>query len=317
MLSAAGAKVVPMRFDDSLLDNPRAQRIRRLAELQDRRARQRHGRFLIEGPQSVREAVRWRPDLLTDLYIQADESFPVAQGGHPRPLNETVGAIMKQARELSDCYGHFVSSRVMRAISGNAQGILAQARIDGFLAQSTDLEDPRHFTGEGPDLVAAFWQIRDPGNAGTVIRTADAAGCRAVILVDQCVEPTNPKVIRSTAGSAFHIPMMSMSTEDFLALCRRQGRTMVAADVYGTPDKPVRLLTDLMAGGAQAKPDLAGQHMALLFGNEARGLPKELLQSMDQIVRIPLYGRAESLNLATSAAVLLYAMAMSSRIERM
>ena len=317
MLSAAGAKVVPMRFDDSLLDNPRAQRIRRLAELQDRRARQRHGRFLIEGPQSVREAVRWRPDLLTDLYIQADESFPVSKGGHPRPLNETVGAIVEQARELPDCYVHFVSSRVMRAISGNAQGILAQARTDGFLAQSTDLEGSQRLTGEGPDLVAAFWQIRDPGNAGTVIRTADAAGCRAVVLVDQCVEPTNPKVIRSTAGSAFHIPLVTMDTEDFLALCRRQGRTMVAADVYGTPDKPVRLLTDLMAGGAQAKPDLAGQHMALLFGNEARGLPKELLQSMDQIVRIPLYGRAESLNLATSAAVLLYAMAMSSRIERM
>ena len=306
-----------MPFDDTLLDNSRAQRVHRLAELQDRRARQRHGRFLIEGPQSVREAVRWRPDLLTDLYIQADESSPAAQGSHLRPLNETVGAIMEQARELPDCYGHFVSARVMRAISGNAQGILAQARTDGFQAQPTDLDDPRSLTGEGSDLVAAFWQIRDPGNAGTVIRTADAAGCRAVILVDQCVEPTNPKVIRSTAGSAFHIPLITMGTEDFLALCRRQGRIMVAADVYGTPDKPVRSLTDLMASGALSQPDSAGQPMALLFGNEARGLPNDLLQSMDRIVRIPIYGRAESLNLATSAAVLLYAMAMSSRIERM
>ena len=308
---------MPMPFDDSILDNPHAQRIRRLAELQDRRARQRHGRFLIEGPQSVREAVRWRSDLLTDLYIQPDESFPTAQGGHPRPFNETVGAIMEQARELPDCYGHFVSARVMRAISGNAQGILAQARTDGFLAQSMDLEDPQSLAKEGPDLVAAFWQIRDPGNAGTVIRTADATGCKAVILVDQCVELTNPKVIRSTAGSAFHIPLMTMGTEDFLALCRRQGRTMVAADVYGTPDKPVRSLADLMASGALTRPDSAGRPMVLLFGNEARGLPKELLQAMDQIVRIPIYGRAESLNLATSAAVLLYAMAMSSRIERM
>ncbi|QYN60634.1 RNA methyltransferase [Bifidobacterium asteroides] len=305
-----------MPFDDSFLDNPRTQRIRRLAELQDRRARQRHSRFLIEGPQSVREAIRWRPDLLTDLYIQADESS-AAQGGHPRPLNETVGAILEQARELPDCYGHFVSARVMRAISGNTQGILAQARTDGFLVQPTDLDNSLSRTGEGPDLVAAFWQIRDPGNAGTVIRTADAAGCRAVILVDQCVETTNPKVIRSTAGSAFHIPLMTMGTDDFLALCRRQGRAMVAADVYGTPDKPVRSLTELMAGGTMAKSDSAGQPMALLFGNEARGLPNELLQAMDQIVRIPIYGRAESLNLATSAAVLLYAMAMSSRIERM
>ena len=205
----------------------------------------------------------------------------------------------------------------MRAISGNTQGILAQARTDGFLAQPTDLDNSLSRTGEGPDLVAAFWQIRDPGNAGTVIRTADAAGCRAVILVDQCVETTNPKVIRSTAGSAFHIPLMTMGTDDFLALCRRQGRAMVAADVYGTPDKPVRSLTELMAGGTMAKSDSAGQPMALLFGNEARGLPNELLQAMDQIVRIPIYGRAESLNLATSAAVLLYAMAMSSRIERM
>ena len=308
---------MPMPFDDSILDNPHAQRIRRLAELQDRRARQRHGRFLIEGPQSVREAVRWRSDLLTDLYIQSDESSPAARGGHPRPLNETVGAIVEQARELPDCYGHFVSARVMRAISGNAQGIVAQARTDGFLTQSMDFEDPQRLTKEGPNLVAAFWQIRDPGNAGTVIRTADAAGCKAVILVDQCVELTNPKVIRSTAGSAFHIPLMTMGTEDFLALCRRQGWTMVAADVYGTPDKPVRSLADLMASGALTRPDSAGRPMVLLFGNEARGLPKELLQAMDQIVRIPIYGRAESLNLATSAAVLLYAMAMSSRIERM
>ena len=306
-----------MPFDESLLDNPRAQRIRRLAELQDRRARQRHGRFLIEGPQSVREAVRWRPDLLTDLYVQADESSSASQSGHPRPLNETVGAIMQQARDLPDCYGHFVSSRVMHAVSGNAQGILAQARTDGFLAQPKDLDDSRRLTGESFDLVAAFWQIRDPGNAGTVIRTADAAGCRAVILVDQCVEPANPKVIRSTAGSAFHIPLMIMGTEDFLTLCRRQGRTMVAADVYGTPDKPVSSLTDLMASDTLAKPDSTRQPTVLLFGNEARGLPNELLQSMDQIVRIPIYGRAESLNLATSAAVLLYAMAMSSRIERM
>ena len=306
-----------MPFDDTLLDNPHAQRVHRLAELQDRRARQRHGRFLVEGPQSVREAVRWRPDLLTDLYIQADESSPVAHGGHPRPLNETVGAIMEQAGDLPDCYGHFVSARVMGAISGNSQGILAQARTDGFLVQSTGQDDSQSLTGEGFDLVAAFWQIRDPGNAGTVIRTADAAGCRAVILVDQCVEPTNPKVIRSTAGSAFHIPLATMGTEDFLALCRRQGRTMVAADVYGTPDKPVHSLTDLMASNTPAKPGSTRQPMVMLFGNEARGLPEELLQSMDQIVRIPIYGRAESLNLATSAAVLLYAMAMSSRIERM
>ena len=116
-------------------------------------------------------------------------------------------------------------------------------------------------------FVAAFWQVRDPGNAGTVIRAADAAGCDAVVFVDDCVDMLNPKVIRATAGSLFHIPVMTMGVDEFFGWAGEKVLRTVAADVYGTG-----------TGASQGSlpevlrdQDLAGVGKAVIFGNEARG----------------------------------------------
>ena len=161
-------------------------------------------------------------------------------------------------------------------------------------------------------MVAAFWQVRDPGNAGTVIRSADAAGCAGVVLVDDCVDIFNPKVIRSTAGSLFHLPVVSMDTDEYFDWCAERGLAVYAADVYGTDARPPEPLTDVLA-----VPQSLAQAKTVLFGNEARGLTQDVLERVDRIVSIPIYGKAESLNLGTSAAVMLLSLAMSSHVERM
>lgn len=318
-----------MPLTETVMDNPRSQRIRRLAELKERRVRQRHERFLIEGPQSVREAVACRPDLITDLYVQAGEG---PQPSGTRFLNPVVSVIAESALAHDHIYVHPVTARVMKAISTDAQGIAAQGDTRAMMVDPSDLwtgHDGPADSGDrqcrgGEGMIAAFWQVRDPGNAGTVIRTADAAGCRALVLVDDCVDPLNPKVLRSTAGSAFHIPILAMGTEAFLDWAHRLGYGIMAADVHGTPERrPTSLPDYLDRSGARGDPtgpddqtEHPGRDMVALFGNEARGLPADLLEQVDSIVSIPIYGRAESLNLATSAAVLLYGLAMSSRIER-
>lgn len=311
------ARVVGMPLTDSLIDNPHSQRIRRLADLKERRFRQRHQRFIIEGPQSVREAVDCRPDLVTDLYVEVRQD---GTSSTALPVNHVLTAITESALTHDHIYVHPVTARVMRAISTDAQGIVAQGRVQGMAADPGDLASGE--VGSGSDLIAAFWQVRDPGNAGTVIRTADAAGCKALILVDDCVDPLNPKVLRSTAGSAFHIPIFTMGVERLLDWSRECGRRILAADVHGIPGREPQSLPEvlmdpekaLQSGGDRSRGDGSGP--LVLFGNEARGLPDTLLQQVDSIVSIPIYGRAESLNLATSAAVILYGLAMSSRIER-
>ncbi|AKV55404.1 rRNA methylase [Bifidobacterium actinocoloniiforme DSM 22766] len=295
-----------------VIDNPRSDRVRRVNDLADRRQRQRHGRFLIEGPQCAREAVACRPDALMDLYIE------VGPGDGLQPVSPAVAAIRDQARsQAPGVYVHYVTSRVMQAISKNAQGIVGVGSLE---AMRDDLDALAADWGEGAEaaaddnetLIAALWQVRDPGNAGAVIRAADAAGCQAALLVDECVDPFNPKVLRATAGSIFHIPVLPVSTDEFFVRCRGWELPVLAADIYGAHGRQPQALPDFLA---RSPSGAAGR--AVLFGNEARGLPEEVLARVDAIVSIPIYGRAESLNLATSAAVMLYALAMSSRLERM
>jgi len=140
--------------------------------------------------------------------------------------------------------------------------------------------------------------VRDPGNAGTVLRTADAAGAQAVIFSDASVDPYNGKCVRASAGSIFHLPLVVGVPADRAAReLREAGLRVLAADTRGG-----RSLDDL--GPAElAAPT------AWMFGNEAWGLPGDLAALADESVAVPIYGRAESLNLATAAAICLYASA--------
>lgn len=137
--------------------------------------------------------------------------------------------------------------------------------------------------------------VRDPGNAGAVIRCADAAGADAVILTGDSVDPLNPKAVRATAGSLFHLPIVvHRDTAEALDWLRSTGFQVLAADGQGD------------VGLYDAPLDLTGP-TAWLMGNEAWGLPEQVRALADHVVAVPIYGRAESLNLATAAAVCLYA----------
>jgi TrmH family RNA methyltransferase len=170
----------------------------------------------------------------------------------------------------------------------------------GVVAVCRHLDAPlEHVVRASPRLLAVCADVRDPGNAGTVIRTADAAGADAVVLAGQSVDAYNPKTVRATVGSLFHLPL-AIEPDPAAAVREAQARglTVLAADGAGEVD-----LFDA---------DLSGP-TAWLFGNEAWGLPDELAALADHRVAIPIHGRAESLNLSTAAAVCLYASARAQR----
>ncbi|HEY4701209.1 MAG TPA: RNA methyltransferase, partial [Streptosporangiaceae bacterium] len=153
-----------------------------------------------------------------------------------------------------------------------------------------------------PSLVAVLASVRDPGNAGTVLRAADAAGAQAVLFSDASVDPYNGKAVRASAGSLFHVPLVAgVRLEQAAGALRAVGLRILAADARGG-----RTLDDL-------SPAELAAPTAWVFGNEAWGMPEAVLALADESVAVPIYGRAESLNLATAAAVCLYASARAQR----
>ncbi len=181
-------------------------------------------------------------------------------------------------------------------------------RPQGLVAVCRFLDEPlADLLARGPDLVAACADVRDPGNAGTVIRCADAAGAGGVVLAGTSVDPYNGKAVRASAGSLFHLPLAiaggsPATVAAVVAGLREGGMTVLAADGAGELD-----LDDAADEG------LLERRTAWVFGNEAWGLREEVAALADHRVRIPIHGRAESLNLATAAAVCLYASARAQR----
>lgn len=235
-------------------------------------------RFLAEGPQAVREALAL-PGNVVELFVTGD-----AVGRHGELLDAAAGLPV-----------HRVSGQVMTAIAQTVtpQGIVAVCR---FLDVPLAVEP-------APRLVALLAEVRDPGNAGTVIRVADAAGADAVVLTRSSVDVYNPKCARASAGSLFHLPVtVEAELAAAVADLRGAGVQVLAADGAGPAD-----LDELDAAGDLARPT------AWLFGNEAWGLPPDVRALADAVVRVPIHGRAESLNLATAAAVCLYASARAQR----
>ena len=277
---------------DDVLQNPGAERVKAVRALATRAVRARTGRFLVEGPQSVREAVLTASVRVRDLYVTeqtADRYREIVDAAHARGIPVRLG-----------------TPQVLEAMSPDAQQVVAVADRLAF-----SLDDVLARQGRPPRLVALLAHVRDPGNAGTVVRAADAAGADAVVLTDESVDVHNPKVVRSTAGSLFHVPTVEgAALAATIRSLRAAGMLVLAADGAGELD-----LDDLLdvAGAAPAgTPDLA-RPTAWLFGNEAWGLREEDRALADAVVRVPIHGRAESLNLATAATVCLYASARAHR----
>jgi RNA methyltransferase, TrmH family len=235
------------------------------------------GLFLAEGPQAVEEALRV-PGCVREVF---------AEPGRHLDLRARAGDVTWQLAEPS----------AMAALSGTVspQGIVAVCR-------TVDVPLERVLEGD-PRLVAVCADVRDPGNAGTVIRCADAAGAAGVVLTGDSVDVHNGKAVRASAGSLFHLPVaVTRDVGETVRALRASGLTVLAADGHGELDLDDATDTGLLA-----------RRTAWLFGNEAWGLPDEVGALADHRVRIPLHGRAESLNLATAAAVCLYASARALR----
>jgi len=258
------------------LSNPRADRVRRVRALAGAPVRKREGRFLVEGPQGVREAVRFAATRIRDVYVTPD-----AAERHPEIVREAQAA---------GVYVHGCSDEVSGAMSKDAQGVLAVVE-----AVPVPIEEA-FATGRTPVIVLS--DVRDPGNLGVVIRTADVAGAGGVICAGDCVEATNPKVVRATAGSLFHLPVVEgPALVEAVEAAHEGGMRVLAADGSG----------DVVLGEAGADAEALSRPTAWAFGNEAHGLAPEALALADAVVRIPILGHAESLNLATAVAVCLYA----------
>ncbi|MCC2316214.1 TrmH family RNA methyltransferase [Cellulomonas xiejunii] len=274
---------------DDLLTNPRADRVKAVRALAGRSVRRRSGTFLVEGPQAVREAVAPGGPRVHDVFVTPD-----AEVRYPEIVD---AALVAGARVRTG------TPEVLDAMSPDAQGVVAVVDLVQAVLAPVLAARPR--------LVAVLAHVRDPGNAGTVLRAADAAGADAVVLTASSVDVHNPKCVRATAGSLFHLPVVTgPELGEAVTALRTAGLQVLAAAGTGSHD-----LDDLLdvAGAAPAGvPDLTAP-TAWVFGNEAWGLRDEDLALADAAVRVPLRGGAESLNLATAAAVCLYA---SGRAQR-
>ena len=259
--------------------SPRVKTVRRLAK---RSFRQRERRFLVEGPQAVREALASEA-MLTELFVTVE-----AEVRH--------GAVVQRAAE-EGVQVHRVSGEVMGELAQTVtpQGLLG---VCGFVDVPLD-----EALARGPRLVTVLANVRDPGNAGTVLRTADAAGGDAVIFTDASVDPYNGKCVRASAGSLFHVPVVvGTGVGPTTEALRSAGLCVVAADGSAGRGLDEALATGLLDG-----------RTAWVFGNEAWGLPADVLALADAVLRVPIYGAAESLNLAVAAGVCLYTSARAQR----
>ncbi|MGH4015266.1 MAG: TrmH family RNA methyltransferase [Pseudonocardiaceae bacterium] len=255
----------------------RTPRVSAARRLHRRRDRERAGRFLVEGTQAVREA-------LTFGSVQQLFLTERAAARHPDLLT-AAGA------------------RVCLITERAAAGLSETATPQGVVAVCATLAVPAEDALRDARLVAVLAGVSDPGNAGTVTRVADAAGAGAVLFTGAAVDPHNGKSVRASAGSLFHVALgVQPDPLRAVAACREAGLQVLAAD-GGTG----RDLDDVVDEGALALPT------AWLFGSEAHGLDRVLLAAADDAIAVPLYGRAESLNLATAAAVCLYASARAHR----
>ncbi|GAA2754467.1 TrmH family RNA methyltransferase [Amnibacterium kyonggiense] len=261
-----------------MIESTKNATVKRVARLKQRPDREATGLALMEGPQVVRELIAHAASTVEELFFTSD-----GFGRHPE---------LAEAATAAGIEVEFVTDAVLAAMADTRtpQGVLAVAH-----QTPTRL---REALPEGTRLVAVLDEVRDPGNAGTVIRAADAAGADVVILTGSSVDPYNPKVVRATTGSLFHLSVVTGVTIEAAAEeVRAAGLSLLAADMGGEP---------------LPATDLSGP-TAWLFGNEAHGLSDTARALADRTVAVPIYGKAESLNLGTAAAVCLYASAFAHR----
>lgn len=253
-----------------------------MAKLAKKQRRMEARLFLVEGPQAVREVLLTRPELVVDIFITQ-----AATDRH----KDLVSLATQHQVQLS-----LATEKVLEEMADTVtpQGVVA---VCGFTDVSLD-----DVLAKKPALIALLHQVQDPGNVGNIIRTADASGADAVVVTAESVDVFNPKAVRASTGSIFHVPVVvGVDVGETIAALRAAGVSVLATDAGG------QNLMELREAGVLAKP------VAWLLGNEAHGLSDEDEALADGVVSVPIFGQAESLSLQTAAAVLLYESAFAKR----
>ena len=232
----------------------------------DREYRRSSGLFFGEGPKLLAEALK------AGIPIEA---VVTAQGVDPPGLDG-----LWRAEVPADLLNSLCDTKT-------PQGVL-------FLAQMPDTAPPERLTG---DRWLVLDGLQDPGNVGTIWRTADALGADGLILTNHCADPFSPKTVRATMGACFRLPVYELEAEDLPGLLSRSGLPLYAA--------ALRADTRDIRGARLSR-------CAVAIGSEGRGVSPELLDISEQTVKIPMRARCESLNAAVAAAVILWEMARQS-----
>ncbi|MFP7707065.1 TrmH family RNA methyltransferase [Trueperella sp. LYQ141] len=288
--------------------------LKKVAGLARHTQRARYRQALVEGPQAVREAVQWAPELIRDLYVTQ-----AALDADPH---------LEKLADERVRYVHLVPDTVMEKLSPNTQGWLA-------VINQADQIPVADFFATKPRLVVLCLESADPGNLGTVIRSADAVGADAVITAKTSVDIFNPKVVRSSVGSVFHLPILSgYSASEIVQAAREAGMMILCADARGDHHlyqpqivhAQVASGNDPGVGSVQASApaevncdmaDACGYDLrrptVWLVGNEAHGVSQEQRSWADYVVSIPMWGHTESLNAAVATSLCLYASACAQR----
>ncbi|MET0746617.1 MAG: RNA methyltransferase [Rhizobium sp.] len=265
-----GARRVGQVKEITSLANPVIKDIKALA---DKKARQESGTFIAEGLKLVIDAIELGWTIRTLVYAKAAKGKPLVDQMAARTV-ASGGLVLE------------VNEKVLTSITRRDN---PQMVVGIFDQRWKALKDIRPKPGE---TYVALDRVRDPGNLGTIIRTADAAGASGVILVGETTDPFSLETVRATMGSVFAVPVTHATVDEFLAWKKTAGVSVVATHLAGAVD--YRTI------------DYGKKPVVLLMGNEQSGLPEALAKQADALARIPQQGRADSLNLAVATAVMLF-----------
>ena len=287
-----------------LITSVNNQRVKEVANLKQKKYRTESGTFFAEGLRAVQEAVQYA-DVTELFYTEAEagrlDEVLKAAGNVPADTKEksenkknanhnNAGTAKKRNEAANGIRMYQVDEKVMAKLSDTKapQGVLAVIR--------TPEQNLRHLRpGTASDNnapVIILDRVQDPGNLGTIIRTADAVGALGLILLEGCVDAYSPKVVRASMGSLFHLPVVQdITAEEALTWCYRNGYEPAA--------------TALKNAQNVYKADIS-KKMAFLFGNEANGVAEELQAAAETRLFIPMAGLAESMNVAMAAGIILF-----------
>ncbi|WP_419881879.1 TrmH family RNA methyltransferase [Peribacillus sp. B-H-3] len=248
----------------NFIESAKNPKVKQWKKLLGKKERDKTGKYIIEGFHLVEEALK-ETDVVTEVILSKEKELPVSF-------------------KLEGTDVTYVSEDVMKAISDmeTPQGIIAVCE-----------QKPWNLEEMNPEKILLIDAVQDPGNIGTMIRTADAAGMDMVILGEGCADLYHPKVIRSTQGSLFHMPIMKGDLSEAIAGLQERG-----IPVYGTA----------LEGAVSYETADKSDSFAILVGNEGQGVNKDLLKKTTQNLYIPIYGKSESLNVGVASAILMYAL---------